>query len=210
MANLLKSFTNSVKHWYIPLILGILFIALGIYLFTVPLETYATLAILFSIAFLVSGIFDIFFSIKNHKVLNGWGWYLVGGIISFIMGIYLLIYPQVSIAILPFVVGFTVMFRSFQLLGTALDLRDAGVLRWGNLAVSSVLGLVLSFLLIANPLFSGISIVVLTALSFIFVGIASIILAFDLKKVKDYPGKIGDELKKKFDDLQDELEKTLK
>ncbi|MFV0392037.1 MAG: HdeD family acid-resistance protein, partial [Paludibacteraceae bacterium] len=138
MANLLKSFTNSVKHWYIPLILGILFIALGIYLFTVPLETYATLAILFSIAFLVSGIFDIFFSIKNHKVLNGWGWYLVGGIISFIMGIYLLIYPQVSIAILPFVVGFTVMFRSFQLLGTALDLRDAGVLRWGNLAVSSV------------------------------------------------------------------------
>ncbi|MFV0390590.1 MAG: HdeD family acid-resistance protein, partial [Paludibacteraceae bacterium] len=153
---------------------------------------------------------DIFFSIKNHKVLNGWGWYLVGGIISFIMGIYLLIYPQVSIAILPFVVGFTVMFRSFQLLGTALDLRDAGVLRWGNLAVSSVLGLVLSFLLIANPLFSGISIVVLTALSFIFVGIASIILAFDLKKVKDYPGKIGDELKKKFDDLQDELEKTLK
>lgn len=210
MANLLKSYTNSVKHWYIPLILGILFVVFGIYLFTVPLATYAMLSILFSVSFFVSGIFDIFFSIKNSKILNGWGWYLVGGIISFIMGIYLMIYPQISMVVLPFVVGFTVMFRSFQLLGTALDLKDAGVLRWGNLAVSSVLGIILSFMLIANPLFSGVSIVVLTALSFVFVGIASSVLAFDLKKVKDYPDKIGDDLKNKFNDLQNEIEKTLK
>ncbi|MFV0472070.1 MAG: HdeD family acid-resistance protein [Paludibacteraceae bacterium] len=210
MANLLKSYTNSVRHWYIPLILGILFVVFGIYLFTVPLATYAMLSILFSASFFVSGIFDIFFSIKNSKILNGWGWYLVGGIISFIMGIYLMIYPQISMVVLPFVVGFTVMFRSFQLLGTALDLKDAGVLRWGNLAVSSVLGIILSFMLIANPLFSGVSIVVLTALSFVFVGIASSVLAFDLKKVKDYPDKIGDDLKNKFNDLQNEIEKTLK
>ena len=34
MSNLLKSFTNSVKHWYLPLILGIIFIICGIYTFS--------------------------------------------------------------------------------------------------------------------------------------------------------------------------------
>ncbi|WBV56628.1 DUF308 domain-containing protein [Chryseobacterium daecheongense] len=205
MPNLLKSFRNSVKHWYIPLILGILFIGCGVYVFSSPLETYLTLSLLFSVSFIVSGIFDIFFSINNAKVLNGWGLYLVTGLLSFIMGVYLVSYPQISMTILPFIVGFTVMFRSFQLLGISFDLKDAHVLRWGNLAIFSILGIILSFMLLANPIFSGMSLVVLTGLSFIFVGVASVILAFDLKKIKDYPSKLGSELKDKIENLHNEL-----
>jgi len=122
MANLLNTLINSIKHWYVPLILGILFLVFGIYIFTVPLETYVTLSILFSISFITSGLFEIFFSIQNSKTLSGWGWYLVGGLFSLTMGVYLVIYPGISIVILPFIVGFTVMFRSFQLLGIAFDM----------------------------------------------------------------------------------------
>ena len=60
MANLLNTLINSIKHWYVPLILGILFLVFGIYIFTVPLETYVTLSILFSISFITSGLFEIF------------------------------------------------------------------------------------------------------------------------------------------------------
>lgn len=185
MTNLLKSVASSVKHWYIPLILGIILIIFGIYIFTIPLETYVTLSILFSISFLTSGIFDIFFSIQNSKTLKGWGWHLVSGILSLAMGIYLTMYPGISISILPFVVGFTIMFRSFYLLGISFDLKDAGIPNWGSLAFTSILGIILSFLLLANPIFSGISLVTLTAFSFIFVGISSVILSFNLKKVKN-------------------------
>lgn len=184
MANLLKSVASSVKHWYIPLILGIVLIALGIYIFTVPLETYVTLSILFSVSFVTSGIFDIFFSIQNSKTLKGWGWYLVSGILSLVMGLYLMMYPGISISILPFVVGFTVMFRSFYLLGISFDLKDAGIPNWGNLTFTSILGIILSFLLLANPVFSGMSLVTLTAFAFIFVGISSVILSVNLKRVK--------------------------
>ena len=97
------------------------------------------------------------------------------------------------------------MFRSFQLLGISFDLKDAHVLRWGNLAIFSILGIILSFMLLANPIFSGMSLVVLTGLSFIFVGVASVILAFDLKKIKDYPLKLGSELKDKIENLHNEL-----
>lgn len=205
MSNLLQSLTNTIKHWYIPLIVGILFLAFGIYIFTVPLATYLTLAIFFSVSFFVSGLMEIFFSIQNQKIIKGWGWYLVSGLLSLGIGIYLMAFPGVSMAVLPFVVGFTLMFRSFQMLGIAFDLKDSKVLSWGNLALTSVLGIILSFLLIANPFFTGISLVTLTALTFMMVGISAIVLSFNLKKVKDFPDKMSQEIKDKINNLQKEL-----
>ena len=87
MTSLLHQISNSVKHWYLPLIIGVLFILFGIYIFTVPLETYLTLSIFFSASYIVSGLMDIFFSIGNNKTLKGWGWYLVGGIFTLAIGI---------------------------------------------------------------------------------------------------------------------------
>ncbi|MBO9594630.1 MAG: DUF308 domain-containing protein [Niabella sp.] len=210
MQTILKSLTNAVKHWYIPLILGILFIGCGIYIFTVPLETYVTLSVLFSISFITSGIFDAVFSLRNSKALNGWGWYLVSGLLSFAAGVYLLIYPEVSMSILPFVAGFALLLRAAQLFGYSLDLKDAGILKWGNLAVLSVLGIILSYMLLVNPLFSGLSLVVLTGMAFLFVGVASSVLAFDLKKVKNFPRKLNSQLKKRIELLQQEISEEVK
>jgi uncharacterized membrane protein HdeD (DUF308 family) len=92
--------------------------------------------------------------------------------------------PEVAATALPFFVGFSLLFRSFQGLGFAFELKNYGVLHWGNLAIASILGIVFSMLLIAQPIFTGISLVVLTALSFIFAGIAAIVLSFQLKKIK--------------------------
>jgi len=210
MANPLNTFTNAVKHWYIPLILGIIFILCGVYVFSVPLETYLTLTILFSLSFIISGLLDIIFSIQNSGIVKGWGWYLVNGLLTLIFGIYLVAYPAISVTILPFVVGFVLLFRSFQLFGFALELKDLKVNSWGNLAAASILGILFSFLLIANPFFTGLSIVVLTAMSFIFSGIAAIVLSFSLKRVKNFPGKISNELKTKIESLQNEINAAVK
>ena len=66
MEYLLKSFTKTVKHWYFPLILGVLFIICGLYVFVSPAETYLTLALLFALSFLVWGLSDVFVSIDNR------------------------------------------------------------------------------------------------------------------------------------------------
>lgn len=206
MTTLLQTITKSVKHWYIPLIIGVILIAAGIYVFMVPLETYVTLSVLFSISFIVIGLLDIFFSIRNRKILQGWGWYLVGGLLSLAGGIVLSIYPEISIVILPFVTGFTLLFLSFLLLGYSFEMKNLGILNWGNAAMLSVLGVIFSFMLIVSPLFSGISLVVLTGVSFIVIGISSIVLAFDLRKVKKIPEKLSSELKNKIAAIKKELD----
>jgi uncharacterized membrane protein HdeD (DUF308 family) len=206
MTNLFQTITKSVKHWYIPLIIGIILIAAGIYVFTVPLETYLTLSVLFSISFIIIGLLDIFFSIRNHKIMQGWGWYLVGGLLSLAGGIILSIYPGISIVILPSVVGFTLLFFSFLLLGFSFEMKSLRILNWGNAAILSVLGVIFSFMLIVSPLISGISLVVITGVSFILTGGSSIVLSFDLRKVKKMPEKFSSELINKIEDIKKEID----
>ena len=209
MEYLLKSFTKTVKHWYFPLILGVLFIICGLYVFVSPAETYLTLALLFALSFLVWGLSDVFFSIDNRKSLRSWGWYFVGGLVSLLMGFYLLIHPVVSMEVLPFVVGFMLLFRSFELLGFAFEVKEAGVLNWGNLAIASVLGIIVSFVLLAWPVFTGVWLVVLTGLAFIFTGIASIILSLNLKMLKAWGDKLSGDLKDRIEKLNSEIKEAL-
>ena len=204
MATFLKTIKKTVKHWYVPAIIGVLLIVFGIYIFTTPLETYATLTMLFSLSFLFSGIAETFFSVQNRKIIEGWGWYLTGGIFNSVIGLMLLSRPEISAFTLPLVVGFTLMFRSIQGLGFSFELKNYGSLKWGNRAIASILGLVFSIILLFNPIFTGISLVVMTALAFIFSGITGIVLGFKLKKLKALPSKIRKELNEKIEVLKKE------
>lgn len=184
MSTLKETLSNAVQYWYLPLIVGILFIVFGAYIFTVPLEAYVTLSFLFSVSFFISGVAEIAFATGNKDSIQGWGWYLVGGIFTLLIGIYLIMYPAITIATLPFIVGFALLFRSSQGLGFALDLKRGG-LSWGNLAFASAVGILFSFILLSHPIFAQVSIVIMTALSIIVVGSNSVMLAMVLKKLKN-------------------------
>lgn len=210
MADFFKAVNSTVKHWYLPLIIGILFIVFGFYIFTVPLESYIALSAVFAISFVISGVLEIYFSVANRKELEGWGWYLAGGILDLVVGIILWTNPAVSMATLPFFVAFVLLFKSAQGLGFAYDLKNYGVMNWGNIAVWSVLGIILATILLFNPVIAGISIVTFTGVAFILLGIQLISVSFSLKKVKDFPAKLSDGLRKKIADLKAEYETEIK
>lgn len=75
-SSLFKKVKIAIDYWYIPLLVGLLFVGIGIWSFITPLAAYLTLALLFSISFLVSGIFDIIFALSNRKKIDNWGWTL--------------------------------------------------------------------------------------------------------------------------------------
>lgn len=163
---------------------GLLFIVTGVITFANPQGSYLALAIFFSVAFLVGGIFEIIFAISNRKEIDGWGWTLVLGILTAIVGGMLVARPDVSMATLPFYVGFVLMFRSFSAIATAMDLKNYGILDWGNMMVLGVLGTLFSFFLIFNPVFGGLTIVFWTGIGFLVLGIYSIYMSFRLRKLK--------------------------
>ena len=129
-------------------------------------------------------------------------------LLSLAGGIMLSIYPAISIVILPFVVGFTLLFFSLLLLGFSLEMKNLGIICWGNAAILSVLGVIISFMLIVNPLTSGISLVIIIGVAFILSGVSSIVLAFDLRKVKRIPEKLSSELKHKIAAIKKEIDEV--
>jgi uncharacterized membrane protein HdeD (DUF308 family) len=209
MSNFLKTVNNTVKHWYIPLIVGLIFTGIGVFTLISPLESYLTLAMIFSFSFLFSGITEIIFSIVNRNEIDNWGWTLTFGTLSFLLGILLIMNPEIPMKTLPIYIGFVVLFRSIMGVSYALELKNYGVSDWKNLLIIGVLGVIFSFILIWNPIFAGMTIVFWMGLALLAGGIFSIYLSFKLKKIHAIPNKVSDDLKSRYDAIKKELQDEL-
>jgi len=180
----IKSVKDTIKHWYLPLILGILFIIVGVWAIITPASTYLSLAILFSVTFFVAGILEIIYSISYRKQLDGWGWSLASGILNFIVGLLLIVYPQISIITLPLFVGFVVLYHSIMAIAWSIELKNYKVSDWGWLLFTGILGAIFSFILMWNPFFAGLTVAVFTGMALITIGIFHIHFSIELKKLK--------------------------
>ncbi len=178
---IIKTTKKAIKHWYLSLILGILYILVGIWVFRTPIESYLALSVIFSVTCFISGIFEIIYSIANRKELDNWGWILAGGIIVLLLGFWLMSSPLRSIALLPFFAGFMLIFLSMTAMGFAFDMKAFAIKDWGWLLALGILGVLFSFVLFWNPLFAGLTIVFYTGCAFITIGVFRIILSFKLK-----------------------------
>ncbi len=195
---LLSEARETVRQWWVPLIVGIFMLVAGIYTFINPEASYQALSIIFSIAFLMSGILEIVFAISNRKSMKGWGWTLALGILTTVLGVLLITHPAVTMASLPFYVGFMVMFTSFWSIGTALDLKDAGVMDWGTLMVLAVLGIIFSFILIWNPEFGGLALVFWVGIALIVSSVVYIYNAFQMRKINKNWDNLSEEAKERY------------
>ena len=100
------------------MLLGIIFFIVGIVVFFEPSGTYLALSVLFGNVVILSGAFELYLGTKAHTG-SGMGWYIAGGVIESLLGILLLCTPSMLFTILPFVLGFWLLFRGFMAVGVA-------------------------------------------------------------------------------------------
>ena len=106
-------------------------------------------------------------------------------------------------------VGFVVLYRSIMAISISLELRDYHIMDWGYLFGLGILGALFSFILLFNPGFAGLSLVVWTGLALVIVGIFNIYFSFKLKKLHDLPKTISGQLKDKFNEVKEQIQKEL-
>lgn len=203
--NFINSVKSSIKHWYIPLIVGILFIVLSVVVYASPKSSILALSIFFALSFLFSGLFEIIFSVANRKQLSNWGWSLAFGIITYLIGMSLVANPALSLGVLALTIGFLLLFRSIAAISFALDIKKYGVKNWGILLAFGILGAIFSFMLIWNPAFAGLSMVVFISMSLLFTGLFSITLSIQLRKIHKKTKTISAKLKERYDDLMEDI-----
>lgn len=177
----LRGVRGSAKRWYLPLILGIVFIILSILVFLTPISAYVSLAMFFAFAFILAGLVEIIHGISNMNRADAWGWTLTVGFIDLIIGLMLVENPLVTMNILPYYIGFAMLFRSARAIGWSIELKKYKIANWGSLLSIAILGAVFAFICLWNPWFGGMTIVFYTGLAFLIVGAFQVYLSSKLR-----------------------------
>ena len=183
MKTFIEKIAFAIKNWWLSLLLGVLYIAIAIWLLFNPLASYMALSVVFAVFMFVSGLFEIIFSVTNKDNLSSWGWYLAGGIIDLLLGLILIASPGLSMAVLPFILAFWLMFRGISGIGFSLDIRRYGSGNWGWYLFIAIIAILCSLGIIWVPAAGALTFVFMTAYAFILFGIFRLVIAFELRKL---------------------------
>lgn len=179
-----KFVETRLRNWYFLLLLGVITFFLGVWVLFAPLSAFLTLSIFFSIGLLISGIIEIAYSLYNRQLLRNWTWSLGAGIFSIILGLHLLLRPELSILILNMYIGFWMMFRSVMYVAGSVDLKSYGLRHWPSILLMGVVGCILSFILLFNPKFTSFIISSIMGAGLIVLGLLQMLLSWGLRKIK--------------------------
>lgn len=193
--NLTARASRAIRHWWLLLIAGILCIVAGICVFAFPIESYVTLSILFGVLMLLTGAAQLIIASTSGNYLMMKGYFIVGGVLDVILGIFLCLYPGVSLVVLPIMMGLWLMYHSFIIISFGGDMDTFRLSGSGMMIVLGILLLMLSIFVLVDPLSVGI----VTVLTVAGVGLLMLGLMFcsisvklkDLHKIMEaeYPSK---------------------
>lgn len=169
--NLMSKAARAIKHWWLLLIVGLLCIVAGVLVFVFPMESYMTLSIIFGILMLLVGAAQLIIASSSGNYLAMRGYVIAGGILDLLLGVFLCIYPAVTVVLLPIMLGIWMMYHSFMIIAFGGDLETFRVGGSGWVTVGGILLLVLSILILVNPFSAGIAtVIVITGVGLLVFG----------------------------------------
>lgn len=179
---------SAIRSWWAALLLGLVFIAAGVIVFANPGESYLALSLMFGVMVIVSGVIEIYVG-AIAPPRSGRGWLIAAGIIELLLGILMMIVPTMLLAILPFVLGFWLMFRGFTMVGLSSDMMDHGVKNAGWILFLAILLILCSFAVLINPVIGIGALVIWLGISLVLAGVVLITYSVYLFRLKKFLNK---------------------
>ena len=169
--NLTAKVSRVIRHWWLLMLAGILCVAAGVVVFIFPMESYMTLSILFGVLMVIVGAIQLIIASTSGNYLAMKGYVIAGGILDLFLGIFLCIYPAVTVALLPIMLGIWLMYHSFMMIAFGGDLETFKIGGSGWVVLGGFLLLILSILVLINPFGAGIAtVIVFTGVGLILFG----------------------------------------
>jgi uncharacterized membrane protein HdeD (DUF308 family) len=103
---------------------GVLLIAAGIVALAWPDITLWALAVVTGVGLLLSGAVRLGAALGDKP--DGWGWLMVGGVLSLLVGVMALVWPGATVLVLAILLGFRLVVYGAVEIAFALGLRDVG------------------------------------------------------------------------------------
>ena len=182
--NLTSKVARTVKHWWLMLIAGLLCLVMGIVVFVFPLQSYVTLAILFGVLMMIVGAIQLIIASTSANYLTMRGYFVVGGVLDLMLGIFLCIYPGVTLVALPLMLGVWMLYNSFIIIAFGGDMETFRLGGSGLVVAGGVLLLLLSVLVLLNPFGAGIpTVIIIAGVGLLVLGCLLCMLSLKLKHI---------------------------
>jgi uncharacterized membrane protein HdeD (DUF308 family) len=176
--------TTILKNWWMPLLKGVIFIALSVLVFMHPGAALIGLSWYIGLAFLFSGIVITLSAISYRSQIKGWGWRLAEGLVDIFFGMILLFNPGLTALAMSFMMGFWFLFYGITSLTDSFGMKDEGASNWWVGLIWGILAIIFGFWIMFRPFAGAITIITLMGIFFLIAGLFNIGFAFVLKGMK--------------------------
>ena len=122
---------NKTVSRVLWIVAGVLLIVAGGACMLHPGATLSGLSFLLGMAMLFSGVVDIIIFATAGSSIYGSGWFLVDGILTVLLSIFLLCNQMFTMMTLPYILGMWLLFSGITKFVNSFDLRRFGVRGWG-------------------------------------------------------------------------------
>lgn len=157
-------------------VLSCIWIVIGLVLLVFPGQMLDMVSRIIGVVVLAGGILQIVLSLLNRGVAANTATAAIGIIVSLI-GLFIIIRPDVLISILPFVAGVFLIIHSISSLINAISLAGSRYGYWWVAVLLSVLGIILGVILFFNAHSTAEFIARIIGLFLLYSGISSIWIA---------------------------------
>ncbi len=170
--------TNDGFQWG-AFLLGVLYLILAFFAFNNPVVSIVSVAYIFAFGAILIGLYEIFVrrKLRQHAGLSS-GVSIAIGALDILIGVFLLFNVSAAVITMPFVFAIWLIVDSIGTIVTASPIREYSQAQYWFTVIVGILGVIIGFLLIFNPLSSFVAIATLIGLYFMLFGVLNIVYAF--------------------------------
>lgn len=172
------------RYWWMPLIVGILALALGVWTVCCPQASLPVLAYTFAACLVFAGVVEIVFSVMMSRHNSQWGWSLAIGILDILAGAWMFCMngPEAVVTFM-IVVGIWILCVAVNSICESImfSSNSTGWMVWMVLLLIATI--VLAWIFLSNPIEGGIIVWLWIGISLICYGVYRMVMAFNLRRL---------------------------
>lgn len=111
------------KSWFLPMVIGIVELGVGLYLVRHPAVTFATFILLAGLVFIARGVFEVVMALTDDTLATNKLLLIIGGVLSALVGIILLMQPAAGGVAFVWVLGLYALITGPILIALGIDAK---------------------------------------------------------------------------------------
>ncbi len=176
--------TYQFNKWWLLLIKGFILILLALVIMFNPRQTLLMISIYMGISLIITGITLLLISAELKKAMENWTMRLAEGLLDIVFGFFLLAHPDVSMVIIPILIGFWVIFYGVLILSGSFQFSDAMKVRKKAILIVGIITIISGFIIAYNPNITIVSVGMLIGIPVLIIGFANLFFAINLKNLE--------------------------